>query len=101
MSPALFEMLGVAAAAWPHAASRGRAPDAEAAVISAAAWQQFFGSDPSVLGRRITLNNTSFTIVGVMPPGFDYPEARHDVLDRARRRVPDLAPMRLATRSRQ
>ncbi len=74
VSPALFEMLGVAAQLGRTLIPEDERPNADAAVISAAAWQHFFGSDPSVLGRQVTLNNTSFTIVGVMPPGFDYPE---------------------------
>jgi hypothetical protein len=74
VSPALFEMLGVPAQLGRTLIAEDERADADAAVISAAAWQQFFGSDPSVLGRRITLNSTSFTIVGVMPAGFDYPE---------------------------
>ena len=74
VSPSIFEMLGVPAQLGRTLIAADERPDADAAVISAAAWQRFFGSDPSVLGRRITLNNASFTIVGVMPPGFDYPE---------------------------
>src|SRR6266498_1482055 len=41
-----------------------------AAVISYGFWQRRFGLDPGVVGRRITVNNTAFTIVGVAPPGF-------------------------------
>jgi predicted permease len=41
-----------------------------AAVISYEFWQRRFGSDPNVVGRQITLNNTALTIVGVTPPGF-------------------------------
>jgi predicted permease len=41
-----------------------------AAVISHEFWQRRFGLDPAVVGRRITLNNAVFTIVGVAPPGF-------------------------------
>ena len=40
------------------------------AVISAAFWHSHFGSDQKVLGRRLTLNHTTFTIVGVMPESF-------------------------------
>jgi predicted permease len=74
VSPALFDMLGVPAQLGRTLTSDDERPDAEAAVISAAAWQQLYGSDPSVLGRQVLLNNTRFTIVGVMPPQFAYPE---------------------------
>jgi len=40
------------------------------AVISYAYWSGRFGRDPSILGRAITLNGTSATIVGVTPPSF-------------------------------
>jgi putative ABC transport system permease protein len=74
VSPALFEMLGVPAQLGRTLLPEDEQPNATAAVMSAAAWQSLFGNDPSVLGRSVTLNGTPFTIVGVMPPGFDYPE---------------------------
>ena len=36
-------------------------------VLSEAFWHERFGSDPSVLGKVITLNDTSYVIVGIMP----------------------------------
>lgn len=36
-------------------------------------WQQYFGSDPQVLGKTITLNNAPYTVVGVMPASFRFP----------------------------
>ena len=39
-------------------------------VLTHGYWQRRFGSDPSVLGRSINLNDVPHTIVGVMPPGF-------------------------------
>jgi putative ABC transport system permease protein len=45
------------------------------AVLSYAAWQRQFGGDPRVLGRRFSVHETAktYTIVGVMAEGFDYP----------------------------
>jgi putative ABC transport system permease protein len=40
------------------------------AVISHAAWQRRFNSDPAVLGRPIRIEQNTFTIIGVTPPGF-------------------------------
>jgi len=40
------------------------------AVISYEYWQRRFGADPNVVGRQVTVNRTSLTIVGVAPPGF-------------------------------
>jgi putative ABC transport system permease protein len=45
-------------------------------VLSHALWQQRFGSDPNVIGRRIQLDGVSKEVVGVMPKGFSYPEDR-------------------------
>ncbi|MFZ1157469.1 MAG: ABC transporter permease [Candidatus Sulfotelmatobacter sp.] len=43
------------------------------AVISYGLWQQFFAGDRKVLGSTIRLDGNALTIVGVAPPGFDYP----------------------------
>jgi len=43
------------------------------AVLSASAWDRYFGRDPGVVGRNVDLNGTSYTIVGVLPPGAAYP----------------------------
>jgi putative ABC transport system permease protein len=45
-------------------------------ILSHGLWQQRFGSDPSVIGRRITLDGVSKEVVGVMPAGFSYPSGR-------------------------
>jgi len=44
------------------------------AVLSHSMWQNRFGSDPNVLSRTIQLNGTTYTIIGVMAPGFSYPD---------------------------
>ena len=44
------------------------------AVISDTVWQQSMGSDPAAIGRRLRINGTPHTVVGVMPASFDYPE---------------------------
>jgi putative ABC transport system permease protein len=42
----------------------------QVAVLSYSLWQRGFGADPNVVGRNITLNDESYTIIGVMPQGF-------------------------------
>lgn len=44
------------------------------AVIGYGLWQRRFGSDPGVIGKAVTLDGSSYTIIGVMPQGFKYPE---------------------------
>src|SRR5437588_2945779 len=42
-------------------------------VISDALWKRQFGGDPSVIGKRIRLDEDGYTIIGVMPPDFRHP----------------------------
>ena len=39
-------------------------------VISNDFWRGSFGADPSLIGKRITLNRTAYTVVGIAPAGF-------------------------------
>jgi predicted permease len=43
------------------------------AVLAYGTWVRRFGSDPNILGRGLRFNRTAYTVVGVMPEGFDYP----------------------------
>ena len=45
---------------------------APTAVVSAGFWQTHLGGDASALGRALTLDATAYTVVGVMPPDFEY-----------------------------
>jgi putative ABC transport system permease protein len=36
-------------------------------------WQKHFGADPNVLGRTVMLDRRPYTVIGVMPPGFQFP----------------------------
>ena len=42
-------------------------------VISHGLWQRAFGANPNIIGQPITLNSRSFTVVGIMPVGFEFP----------------------------
>jgi putative ABC transport system permease protein len=48
-------------------------------IMSHGLWQRRFGSDMSITGKPLTLNGESFTVVGVMPPNFQFP-SRDDEL---------------------
>lgn len=58
----------------PEDGAEGAAP---VTVISYPTWQREFGGDPGVLGRRLTATQSlslgPYAIVGVAPPGLDYP----------------------------
>jgi putative ABC transport system permease protein len=42
-------------------------------ILSDDFWRQHFGGDPNVLGRTIEFDRRLYTIIGVMPPRFQYP----------------------------
>ena len=71
VSSSFFDILGVAPLLGDpfHA---GRADD-RAVVLSHDLWARRFGSDPSIVGREITLNGMSRTVVAVMPRQFEWP----------------------------
>jgi predicted permease len=46
------------------------AEGAAVAVLGNAYWQSAYGSDPGIIGRRLTIGRTAYTIIGIAPPGF-------------------------------
>ena len=46
----------------------------QVAVVSHGLWQRRFGSDPNLIGRTLTLNDKVYTVVGVMPQSFRFPQ---------------------------
>jgi putative ABC transport system permease protein len=49
------------------------------AVISHALWQTRYGSDPGILGKKLTLNGQSYEVIGVLPTNFRFSIAPDDV----------------------
>ena len=43
------------------------------AVIGYCLWQQLFGADPRALGATVRVDGNPLTVIGVAPPGFDFP----------------------------
>ncbi len=62
----------------PEDGRRGAAP---MAVLSESLWRSRFGSNPAIIGRPIILDMRAFTVVGVLPASFRYPDgaAHQDV----------------------
>ncbi len=74
VSAELFDVLRVKPALGRAFTREEDAPGAAGVVVlSHGGWQRRFGSDPSVLGRSITLSGRPSTIIGVMPAGFYFP----------------------------
>src|SRR3954464_1808650 len=44
------------------------------AIISHGLWKRRFGSDAAIVGKQVQISSRPLTVVGVMPPGFEYPE---------------------------
>jgi len=70
-----FPLLGVQPALGRNFTQEEDTPNGpKAAILGYGLWQSRFGGDPEVLGRTITLNQQSYTVAGVLPAGFQYPE---------------------------
>src|SRR5579872_2996744 len=48
-------------------------PGHHVAILSDAFWHRTFNADPNVIGRAFALNGREYTVVGVMPAGFQFP----------------------------
>ena len=74
VSPSVFDVLGVRPALGPSFREEEATPGNDFVVIlSNGLWTQRFGADPGVIGTAIVLDDEPFTIVGVMPPRFEFP----------------------------
>lgn len=69
----LFPMLGANPVVGRYFSPEDRAAENNIVVISHSLWQRRFGSDPNVTRFTLTLNGRSYAILGVMPPGFQFP----------------------------
>lgn len=74
VTPSLFPVLGVEP-------MRGRGftqnefgeGNDNVVVVSERLWKRRFNSDPSFVGKQLSLNGRSFTVIGIMPAGFQFP----------------------------
>ena len=54
----------------------GKSGASAVAILSENLWRGSFGSDPNIVGRSITLDKRAFTIIGVMPSTFRFPQVQ-------------------------
>jgi putative ABC transport system permease protein len=82
VSANLFDLLGVSARLGRTFVPEDDKPATHVVLLSHSLWQRRFGSDPGAIGRALTLNGESYTVVGVMPPFVQLPgfENRNDQL---------------------
>ncbi|MDQ3803688.1 MAG: ABC transporter permease [Acidobacteriota bacterium] len=75
VSSGLFEILGVSPVLGRTVHQEEDRPGNETVVVLGhGLWQGRFGADPGIVGRTISLNNRPHAVIGVMPPGFKFPE---------------------------
>jgi putative ABC transport system permease protein len=72
----LFRLLGVSPQVGPGFPREDQLhnPSELQAVISDRLWRTRYDADKGLVGRQLSLNGTPYTIVGVMPPGFRFPD---------------------------
>ncbi len=77
VSPNLFATLGIEPALGrdflqePVGAETGK--NAGTVILSDAAWKEAYGADRAIVGKSVRINRKSYVVVGVMPPGLDFP----------------------------
>jgi len=59
-------------------ADEDKGTDNPVVIISSGLWQRHFGSDPEIAGKSIKLNDKAYTIVGVTPADFVFPNRRSE-----------------------
>jgi putative ABC transport system permease protein len=78
-SAALFQILGVS-----PLLGRAFLPEEDQAgatrvvLLSYGLWQRRFGADPKLVGQALTLDGQTYTVVGVMPPQFQFPSREYE-----------------------
>ncbi|HVG18799.1 MAG TPA: ABC transporter permease, partial [Blastocatellia bacterium] len=81
ISAEAFQMLGVEAVAGRTLLPEdGKPGSSRVVVLSHGLWQRRFGSDRSLIGKTLTLNDNSYTLVGILPPNFIIPNAETEVV---------------------
>src|SRR5207245_9529648 len=95
VTPNTFAFLGVPSLLGRTLGPADARPDAPpVAVLSHRTWRSRFGGDPAVIGRSIVLNDRPWTVVGVMPPRFEWNVAEAWVTERLDRGTRDSSASR-------
>jgi putative ABC transport system permease protein len=75
ISPQILSMLGTSPVAGRlFGEAEGQAGNDAVVLIGEKLWRSRFGSAPNIAGRQCTLDDRTFTIVGVLPASFSFPD---------------------------
>jgi predicted permease len=76
VTPNLFGLLGVEPQLGRGFTAEEAAPFGfeRVVLLSDGLWRRRFGGDPGIVGQAVHINGRKLTVVGVMPPGFQFPE---------------------------
>jgi putative ABC transport system permease protein len=70
----LFKIIGVSPAIGRDFTAEDNKPGSpKTAILGDMIWHRDFNADPNVVGQSVTINGKAATIIGVMPPGFQFP----------------------------
>jgi predicted permease len=70
----LFKIIGVSPVLGrDFTADDDRAGAPKTAILGDKIWRRDFNADPNIVGQSVTINGKAATIIGVMPPGFEFP----------------------------
>jgi predicted permease len=72
----LFPLLGVRAAIGRTFVESEDRPDGTAVLLAWNLYERRFGGDPSIVGRQIHLDDKPYTVIGVLPKWFTYPDSK-------------------------
>jgi putative ABC transport system permease protein len=73
-TPNLFHLLGVEARhGRVFLPEEGQPGNNRVVILSDSLWRRRFGSDQNVIGQKISLDHQPYTVIGVMPPDFQFP----------------------------
>lgn len=75
VSPEFFDVVGtLPPLGRGFLAEEGQAARRHSVVLGDDLWRRSFAADPAILGRSVPIDGEAFTVVGVAPPGFRFPE---------------------------
>ena len=79
LTPSAMQALGARAALGRTFTPDDASGDGRSVILSHTFRERLFAGDRGIIGRQLRLNDVAYTVVGVMPPSFEFPAAGVDV----------------------